>query len=67
MIVVAIVVAYIGNRTANYPLEKLAVGLLVILMTVTVFYGVLKLKRLQGVFEANAPAKVPKEGKDAKV
>lgn len=67
VIVVAIVVAYIGNRTANYPLEKLAVGLLVILMTVTVFYGVLKLKRLQGVFEANAPAKAPKEGKDAKV
>ena len=35
-------------------------------MTVTVFYGVLKLKRLQGIFEANAPVKVPKEGKDAK-
>ena len=66
VIVVAIVVAYVANRTANYPVEKLVVGLLVILMTVTVFYGVLKLKRLQGIFEANAPAKAPKEGKDAK-
>ena len=66
VIVIAIVIAYVANRTANYPLEKLAVGFLVILMTVTVFYGVLKLKRLQSVFEANAPAKAPKEGKDAK-
>ena len=35
-------------------------------MTATVFYGVLKLKRLQGIYEAHAPAKAPKEAKEAK-
>lgn len=66
VILAAIVVAYIANRTANYSLEEAATGFLVVLMTATVFYGVLKLKRLQAEFEAHAPAKLPKEGKDAK-
>ena len=66
VILVAIVVTYIANRTANYSLEEAATGFLVVLMTETVFYGVLKLKGLQAIYEAHAPAKVPKEGKDAK-
>ncbi len=47
-------------------MEEVATGFLVVLMTATVFYGVLKLKRLQDVYEAHVPAKAPKEGKEAK-
>ena len=67
MVIFATIIAgYIANRTANFAAEKALDGFLVALMTVVVFYGVLKLKRLQAIHEAHAPAKPPKEAKEAK-
>lgn len=67
MVIFATIIAgYIANRTANFAAEKALDGFLVALMTLVVFYGVLKLKRLQAIHEAHAPAKPPKEAKEAK-
>ena len=67
MVIFATIIAgYIANRTANFAAEKALDGFLVALMTLVVFYGVLKLKRLQAIYEAHAPAKPPKEAKEAK-
>jgi hypothetical protein len=64
-ILAMIIAGYIANRTANFSAEKAIDGALVTLLTVVVFYGVLKLKRLQDEFDARAPAKPPKEAKAA--
>lgn len=67
MVIFATIIAgYVANRTANFAAEKALDGFLVALMTFVVFYGVLKLKRLQAIHEAHAPAKPPKEAKEAK-
>jgi hypothetical protein len=63
-ILATIIAAYIANRTGHFSAEEVFTGFLVILMTATVFYGVLKLKSLQEVYEAHAPAKAPKEAKE---
>ena len=65
-ILATIIAAYIANRTGHFSAEEVFTGFLVILMTATVFYGVLKLKSLQEVYEAHAPAKAPKEAKEPK-
>jgi|GEM_PF-718389 len=65
VILVTMIAVYLANRTAHYALEEACTGFLVVLATATVFYGVLKLKALQAVYEAHVPAKAPKEGKDA--
>ena len=66
MVIFATIIAgYIANRSANFAAEKALDGFLVALMTVVVFYGVLKLKSLQSIHEAHAPAKPPKEAKAA--
>ena len=65
-ILTTIIAAYIANRTGHFSAEEVFTGFLVILMTATVFYGVLKLKSLQEVYEAHAPAKAPKEAKESK-
>ena len=66
VIFATIIVAYIANRTANFSAEKALDGFLVALLTLVVFYGVLKLKRLQAVHDAHAPSKPPKEAKEPK-
>ena len=66
VILATIIAAYIANRTGHFSAEEVFTGFLVILMTATVFYGVLKLKSLQEVYEAHAPAKAPKEAKELK-
>ena len=66
VILATIIAAYIANRTGHFSAEEVFTGFLVILMTATVFYGVLKLKSLQEVYEAHAPAKAPKEAKEPK-
>jgi hypothetical protein len=66
VIFAAIIAGYVANRTASFAAEKAIDGFLVALMTIVVFYGVLKLKRLQAAYEAHAPAKPPKEAKEAK-
>ncbi|MGB8148811.1 MAG: hypothetical protein WCF00_10550 [Azonexus sp.] len=66
VILATIIATYIANRTGHFSAEEVFTGFLVILMTATVFYGVLKLKSLQEVYEAHAPAKAPKEAKESK-
>jgi hypothetical protein len=55
-----IVGSYISYREGDYPTERRITGVLVIAMVITVFYGVLKLKRLQATYDAHRPAKAPK-------
>ncbi len=55
-----IVASYIANREGAYGVEKKLVGLLVIVMTIAVFYGVLKLKQMQAFYDAHCPPKPPK-------
>jgi hypothetical protein len=65
-IVVLILVSYYFNRTADFANERHAVGVLVIIMAGTVIYGVLKLRRLQEEFDANAPPEPEPKKKDKK-
>ncbi|MGC2529085.1 MAG: hypothetical protein WA639_15150 [Candidatus Acidiferrum sp.] len=52
--------SYIAYREGDYRLEKRFAALLVVIMALTVFYGVLKLKRMQEAYDAHCP---PKESK----
>jgi hypothetical protein len=56
-IVCLIFAGYIANREAEYGLEKKFSGLLVIIMAITVFYGVLKLRRMQTAYDQRCPPK----------
>jgi hypothetical protein len=56
-----IIVSYVANRMANYTVERMLVGALVIVMAITVYYGVLKLRRMQVDYDARVPAKAPKD------
>jgi uncharacterized membrane protein len=56
-----IIVSYVANRMANYTEERMLVGVLVVAMAITVFYGVLKLRRMQIDYDARVPAKAPKD------
>ena len=55
-----IVASYVANRAGEYPWERRLARTLVTLVVITVFYGVLKLKRMQAAYDAHAPAKAPK-------
>jgi hypothetical protein len=55
-----IIASYIANREADFSLERRFSGLLVIAMAITVFYGVLKLRRMQAIYDARCPPKAPK-------
>jgi len=55
-----IVAAYIANRQASYHAERVLTGLLVIVMAITVFYGVLKLRRMQADYDLRCPPKASK-------
>ena len=66
-ILVLIVGTYITNRTGRYSAEEMLTAILVVLMTVTVFYGVLKLKRQHALYDAHVPAKETKAGETGKV
>ena len=67
LIVATIVAAYVANRTGQFATEEAFTGFLVVLMLATVFYGTLKLKRIQAAYDAvPVPAKAPKEPKEAK-
>jgi hypothetical protein len=41
-------------------MEKRLAALLVVAMVIIVFYGVLKLKRMQAIYDAHIPQKAPK-------
>jgi hypothetical protein len=55
-----ILATYIANREADYSWERHFAGLLVVAMAITVFYGVLKLKKMQATYDARCPPKAPK-------
>ncbi|HEY1460990.1 MAG TPA: hypothetical protein VGH59_13140 [Casimicrobiaceae bacterium] len=55
-----IIAAYVANREAMYHVERMLTGVLVIGMTVIVFYGVLTLRRMQTDYDMRVPAKEPK-------
>jgi hypothetical protein len=56
-----IIASYVGNRMGNFALERVLTGALVIAMALTVFYGVLKLREMQALYDEHAPAKAKKE------
>jgi hypothetical protein len=55
-----IIAANVANRQAAYGVEKKLVGLLVLSMAATVFYGILRLRQMQADYVLRCP---PKEGK----
>jgi hypothetical protein len=55
-----IIASYVANREGAYGVEKRLVGVLVVAMAITVFYGVLKLKQMQAIYDAECPQKAPK-------
>jgi hypothetical protein len=55
-----IIASYIANREGDYGLERRFGSSLVIAMVIIVFYGVLKLRRMQANYDARCPAKAPK-------
>jgi hypothetical protein len=52
-----IVASYIAYREGDYSLEKRFAGVLVVIMAITVFYGVVKLRHMQEVYDAYCPVK----------
>ena len=64
MIFVLIVASSTANRQGDYLLERRFVGVLVLVMAATVFYGVLKLKRMQTDYLQRLPAKDKDKDKD---
>jgi hypothetical protein len=58
---IAILVLIIGvsaaNRMNEFVIERRLAGVLVIILAATLFYGVLKLKKMQEAYDANAPHK----------
>ena len=59
-ILVLIIASTAANRQGAYETERRIVGLLVLGMAATVFYGVLKLRQMQADYALRCP---PKEGK----
>src|SRR5271155_5574050 len=56
-----ITASYIANREGEYVLERRFAGLLVIAMVIVVFYGVLKLRQMQAIYDARCPPKASKD------
>ncbi|HXY30378.1 MAG TPA: hypothetical protein VEI06_06685 [Gemmatimonadaceae bacterium] len=56
--------SYAAVRGGDFHLERRLVGLLVIIMGVTVVYGVRRLRALQAEFDAKAPPREKKEKKE---
>ena len=55
-----IIARYVAYREGHYILESRFSGVLVIAMVIMVFYGVLRLKRLQAIYDAHCPPKASK-------
>jgi len=59
-IILLIVIGYVANRETAYGIEKVSDAILVVSMGLIVFYGVLKLKRMQTDYDTRCPPKPPK-------
>jgi hypothetical protein len=55
-----IVASYVANREGAFGVERKLVDVLVVSMTIIVFYGVLKLRRMQTFYDAHCPPKAAK-------
>jgi len=55
-----IVASYVAGRMDADHVEDVCISALVIGMVITVFYGVLELRRLQTAYDAHCPPKAPK-------
>jgi hypothetical protein len=55
-----IIASTVANRQGAFGMEKALVGVLVISMVITLFYGVLKLRQMQTLYDANSPPKAVK-------
>jgi hypothetical protein len=60
VILLLIIASYVFYRQGDYAMERKFAGLLVILMVITVLYGVLKLRQMQASYDARCPQKAPK-------
>ncbi len=57
LILTLILSAYVANREGEYGLEKRFASTLVVLMALTVLYGILKLRQMQTQYDAQCPPK----------
>ncbi len=55
-----IMASYIAYRVGEYSIEKRIGATLVVVMVIIVFYGVLKLKRMQAIYDEHCPPKASK-------
>jgi hypothetical protein len=55
-----IIASYVANREGDYGVERRLVGILVASMAITVLYGILKLRQMQSIYDAQCPQKAPK-------
>jgi len=60
LVLCLIVASYVAYREGVYTLEKRFAAVLVLIMAVTVAYGVLKLRQMQTIYDAHCPPKPPK-------
>jgi hypothetical protein len=60
LILSLIIASYVFYRQGDYGMEKRFAAALVIVMVLTVLYGVLKLKQMQTNYDVRCPQKAPK-------
>jgi hypothetical protein len=60
VILCLIIASYVFYRQGEYDMEKRLAGALVVIMALTVLYGVLRLKQMQTDYDVRGPQKVPK-------
>jgi hypothetical protein len=61
LVLCLIMASYVAYREGVYSLEKRFAAALVVLMAITVCFGVLKLRQMQTAYDAHCPPKAPKE------
>ena len=57
LILCLIIASYVAYRQSDYLLEKRFAGFLVVIMAITVLFGVLKLRGMQATYDAHCPPK----------
>jgi hypothetical protein len=60
LVLCLIMASYVSYREGDYLLEKRFAATLVVIMALTVAYGVLKLRQMQTAYDAHCPPKPPK-------
>jgi hypothetical protein len=60
VILFLIIASYVEYREGDYSMEKRFAAVLVVIMALTVFCGVLRLRQMQAIYDAHCPPKDPK-------